>query len=178
MSNYEIMILTNTEMLESDLTKLLTSTLKVKDVKLNKLERNELVYPIKKQTRANYYVVNLKIDPSLIAKLTRKFNIAKLILRYLIINLDTEKGLKPKKASRFNKFHKFNKFSQSNNYVNKQNKTSEENAENISKENVEKSASSKQPVTEQNKETKKVVVKKLTATKTSKSKTVAVKKAE
>ena len=47
MSNYEIMILTNTEMLESDLTKLLTSTLKVKDVKLNKLERNELVYPIK-----------------------------------------------------------------------------------------------------------------------------------
>ena len=165
MSNYEIMILTNTEMLESDLTKLLTSTLKVKDVKLNKLERNELVYPIKKQTRANYYVVNLKIDP-------------KLILRYLIINLDTEKGLKPKKASRFNKFHKFNKFSQSNNYVNKQNKTSEENAENISKENVEKSASSKQPVAEQNKETKKVVVKKLTATKTSKSKAVAVKKAE
>ena len=175
MSNYEIMILTNIEMLESDLTKLLTSTLKVKDVKLNKLERNELVYPIKKQTRANYYVVNLKIDPSLIAELTRKFNIAKLVLRYLIINLDTEKGLKPKKASRFNKFHKFNKFSQSNNYVNK---TSEENAENISKENVEKSVSSKQPVAEQNKETKKVVVKKLTATKTSKSKTVAVKKDE
>ena len=167
MSNYEIMILTNTEMLESDLTKLLTSTLKVKDVKLNKLERNELVYPIKKQ-----------IDRSLIAELTRKFNIAKLVLRYLIINLDTEKGLKPKKASRFNKFHKFNKFSQSNNYLNKQNKTSEENAENISKENVEKSASSKQPIAEQNKETKKVVVKKLTATKTSKSKTVAVKKAE
>ena len=48
MSNYEIMILTNIEMLESDLTKLLTSTLKVKDVKLNKLERNELVYPINK----------------------------------------------------------------------------------------------------------------------------------
>ena len=168
MSNYEIMILTNTEMLESDLTKLLTSTLKVKDVKLNKLERNELVYPIKKQTRANYYVVNLKIDPSLIAELTRKFNIAKLILRYLIINLDTEKGLKPKKASRFNKFHKFNKFSQSNNYVNKQNKTSEASTEN----------SSKQPVAEQNKETKKVVVKKSTATKTSKSKPVAVKKVE
>ena len=166
MTNYEIMILTNTEMPESNLSKLLTSTLNVKDVKLVKLDRNELVYPIKKQTRANYYVVNLKVKPELIAELTRKFNIEKLILRYLIINLDTEKGMKPKKPSRFNKYHKFNKSSQSNNpnkQVNRNPETKDASNATTEKPNKDSSESVK-------KQTKEAAVEKKNAKKTTKSK--------
>ena len=97
MSNYEILILTKMEVVEATVQKFLTETLKVKDLKIQKLENNELAYPIKKETHANYFLCNTKADPSLITELTRKLNIKKDFLRYLVINLDLEKGLKPKK---------------------------------------------------------------------------------
>ena len=94
MSNYEILILTKMEVVEATVQKFLTETLKVKDLKIQKLENNELAYPIKKETHANYFLCNTKADPSLITELTRKLNIKKDFLRYLVINLDLEKGLK------------------------------------------------------------------------------------
>ncbi len=119
MSNYEIMILTKLESSEDKLKEIILTSLKLKDAKLVKLERNELAYPIKKQTRANYYLLNVKADNSLIAELVRKLNINKSVLRYLIINLDTEKNMKPKK---FQKFHKFNNRNQNSNRAHFDNK--------------------------------------------------------
>ena len=112
MSNYEIMILTKLESSEDKLKEIILTSLKLKDAKLVKLERNELAYPIKKQTRANYYLLNVKADNSLIAELVRKLNINKSVLRYLIINLDTQKNIK----------HKFNNRNQNSNRAHFDNK--------------------------------------------------------
>ncbi|ACF07462.1 ribosomal protein S6 [Metamycoplasma arthritidis] len=101
MSNYEIMILANPDSTLEQVSELLFSVLKKSDTKIEKLERSELAYPIHKLTRATYYLVTVKSDPQLMAELTRKLNIAKFILRSLIINLDSEKGLKPRKVKRF-----------------------------------------------------------------------------
>ncbi|WP_412031655.1 30S ribosomal protein S6 [Metamycoplasma buccale] len=97
MSNYEIMILTDPKFSVEELSKLLHSVLKQENTKIEKLERSELAYPIKKLTHANYYLINTKSAPNVLAELTRILNISKLVLRTLIINLDTEKGMKPKK---------------------------------------------------------------------------------
>ncbi|WP_373436100.1 30S ribosomal protein S6 [Metamycoplasma equirhinis] len=98
MSNYEIMILVNPNSSEEDFKSFLFSILKNENTKLEKLERTEIAYPIKKLSRANYYLINTKAEPTIISELTRKLNINKSILRSLVINLDSEKGLKPKKV--------------------------------------------------------------------------------
>ncbi|MBN0970912.1 30S ribosomal protein S6 [Mycoplasma phocoeninasale] len=100
MSNYEIMILVDPAAKEEDFTSLVFSVLNEKDAKLEKLERSELAYPIKKMSRASYYLISAKAEPHLIAELTRKLNISKIILRNLIINLDSERGLKPRKVKK------------------------------------------------------------------------------
>ncbi|RMA77426.1 small subunit ribosomal protein S6 [Metamycoplasma subdolum] len=102
MSNYEIMILTDPHSTEDELHKLVHQVLG-KTAKIQKLERAELAYPIKKQTRANYFLVNVKIEAAHVAEFTRVFNINKFVLRYLVINLDNEKGLKPHKFAKFQK---------------------------------------------------------------------------
>ncbi|MDD7907908.1 30S ribosomal protein S6 [Metamycoplasma hyosynoviae] len=99
MSNYEIFILTKSDMPEENLKKILTTTLKLSDIKLEKLERTELSYPIKKQTHGNYYLTLVKIGSEHISELVRKLNINKQILRYLVINRDTEKGIKPRRRT-------------------------------------------------------------------------------
>ncbi|TPI01146.1 30S ribosomal protein S6 [Mycoplasma struthionis] len=100
MSNYEIMILVNPKSTDEEFKSLLFSVLDEKSSKVEKLERTELAYPIKKLTRASYYLVTTKSAPELMAELTRKLNIDKSILRTLIINLDSEKGLKPRKVKK------------------------------------------------------------------------------
>ncbi|AXE60893.1 30S ribosomal protein S6 [[Mycoplasma] phocae] len=100
MSNYEIMILVDPTAKEEDFTSLVFSVLNEKNAKMEKLERSELAYPIKKMSRATYYLISVKAEPHLIAELTRKLNISKIILRNLIINLDSERGLKPKKVKK------------------------------------------------------------------------------
>lgn len=99
MSNYEIMILVNPQSTDEEVKSLLLSVLP-QDTKFERLERTELAYPIKKLSRATYYLVSTKAAPELMSELTRKLNIDKRILRSLIINLDSEKGLKPAKVKR------------------------------------------------------------------------------
>ncbi|TPR54378.1 30S ribosomal protein S6 [Metamycoplasma neophronis] len=103
MSNYEIMILVNPQSTEEEVKSLLLSVLSEENTKIERLERTELAYPINKLTRATYYLVSAKAAPELMSELTRKLNIDKSILRSLIINLDSEKGLKPRKVRRSNK---------------------------------------------------------------------------
>lgn len=100
MSNYEIMILVNPQSTDEQVQKLLLSVLPENNTKIERLERTELAYPIKKTSRAIYYLIHTKIDPQLTSELTRRLNIEKSVLRTLIINLDSEKGLKPKKMRR------------------------------------------------------------------------------
>ncbi|AWX69449.1 30S ribosomal protein S6 [[Mycoplasma] anseris] len=97
MSNYEIMILTNPQATDQEVKELLLSVLDPKNTKIEKLERTELAYSINKLTRASYYLINAKLEPQVIAELTRKLNINKFVIRSLIINLDSEKGMKPRK---------------------------------------------------------------------------------
>ncbi|PYF43694.1 30S ribosomal protein S6 [Metamycoplasma alkalescens] len=101
MSKYEIMILVNPTSKEESVKELLFSVLDEKNTKFERLERTELAYPIKKLNRASYFLVLTKTEPESIKELTRKFNIDKTILRSLVINLDSEKGLKPRKQKRF-----------------------------------------------------------------------------
>lgn len=103
MSKYEIMILVNPTSTEESVKELLFSVLDEKNTKFERLERTELAYPINKLTRASYYLILTKAQPESIKELTRKFNIDKTILRSLIINLNSEKGLKPRKQKRFTK---------------------------------------------------------------------------
>ncbi|TPE57201.1 30S ribosomal protein S6 [[Mycoplasma] falconis] len=105
MSQYEIMILVNPQTTDEEFKGILFSVLDEKATKVEKLERTELAYPINKLKRASYYLVNAKIAPEAIAELTRKLNIDKRVLRNLIINLDSEKGLNVVKKPRrtFNK---------------------------------------------------------------------------
>ncbi|MEX1817934.1 30S ribosomal protein S6 [Metamycoplasma hominis] len=104
MSNYEIMILTNPKTTDEELQNLVFSVLDKNSSKFERLERNETAYPIKKLTHVNYFLITTKAEPHLMSELTRKLNIDKSVLRSLIINLDSEKGLKPRKVSK-----KFNK---------------------------------------------------------------------
>ncbi|ENY69319.1 30S ribosomal protein S6 [Metamycoplasma auris 15026] len=101
MSKYEIMILVNPTSKEESVKELLFSVLDEKSTKFERLERTELAYPIKKLTHATYFLVHTRTNPELIKELTRKFNIDKSILRSLVINLDSEKGLRPKRQKRF-----------------------------------------------------------------------------
>lgn len=61
MSNYEILILTKMEVVEATVQKFLTETLKVKDLKIQKLENNELAYPIKKKLMQIIFYVTLRL---------------------------------------------------------------------------------------------------------------------
>ncbi|MGX9394901.1 30S ribosomal protein S6 [Mycoplasma sp. 1781] len=103
MSKYEIMILVNPTSTEESVKDLIFSVLDEKNTKFERLERTELAYPINKLTRATYFLILTSAQPELIKELTRKFNIDKSIIRSLIINLNSEKGLKPRKQRRFTK---------------------------------------------------------------------------
>ncbi|MGX9339543.1 30S ribosomal protein S6 [Mycoplasma sp. 332] len=103
MSKYEIMILVNPTSTEESVKDLVFSVLDEKNTKFERLERTELAYPINKLTRATYFLILTSAQPELIKELTRKFNIDKSIIRSLIINLNSEKGLKPRKQRRFTK---------------------------------------------------------------------------
>lgn len=50
--------------------------------------RQKLAYMIRNQKEGQYYLFNLKMDPSAVATLERNFRIQESILRFLIINRD------------------------------------------------------------------------------------------
>ncbi|AWX42514.1 ribosomal protein S6 [Metamycoplasma cloacale] len=100
MSNYEIMLLVNAQASDDEAKAIVLDVLKPEHTKIEKLERTELAYPIQKQVRASYYLVHTKTTPALITEFRRKVNINKSVLRSLIINLASEKGLKPRKMKK------------------------------------------------------------------------------
>ncbi|MCV3753276.1 30S ribosomal protein S6 [Mycoplasma enhydrae] len=131
MSNYEIMILVNPESSEESVKELLLSILNKENTKIERLERTELAYPINKLTHAKYFLVLTKSEPEALKELTRRLNIDKSILRTLIINLDSEKGLKPKKQKRFIK----KSFDNRKPYVKSHSKTNKETTKDSTEEN-------------------------------------------
>ncbi|AZZ65276.1 30S ribosomal protein S6 [Metamycoplasma phocicerebrale] len=143
MSNYEIMILVNPTSKEESVKELLFSVLNKENTKIERLERTELAYPINKLTHASYFLVLTKAEPSSLKELTRKLNIDKSILRTLIINLDSEKGLKPRKQKKFSRRNFDNKkpYVKSHNKENKETATEENKIEKkpkFTKKSVEK----------------------------------------
>ena len=105
MSNYEIMLILDPKSDDKIITEIANSSfLTSKEYKVEKLERTELAYEIKKSKTAFYYLLTTKATGDEINEFLRKSNIAKNIWRTLSINLDSEKGLnrkaKPKKIRR------------------------------------------------------------------------------
>ncbi|MBN0919095.1 30S ribosomal protein S6 [[Mycoplasma] gypis] len=103
MAKYEIMLILSSTANESVATDLLKDVFAQKaDVK--KLEETQLAYPIKKQTTAQYFLVNLEAAAEEVKEFGRRANLVKEVLRTLVINLDTEKALQRKeKNNRFKK---------------------------------------------------------------------------
>ena len=50
--------------------------------------RQKFAYLIRKQTEGQYFLFNLKMEPSAVASLERNFRLQESILRFLIINRD------------------------------------------------------------------------------------------
>ncbi|WP_025755601.1 30S ribosomal protein S6 [Mycoplasmopsis cricetuli] len=93
MSKYEIMIIVNPKVNISVAKDLLESVFSKGISKVEKLEKTKLAYEIKKSKQAQYLLAEVNSNPELISEFTRRANnINKEIWRYLVINLDTEKG--------------------------------------------------------------------------------------
>ncbi|AJC49800.1 30S ribosomal protein S6 [Mycoplasma flocculare] len=107
MPKYEIMTILDPKAEMSVLDNLLKTVFGQNSTeKLQKLEITNLAYPIRKAKTAQYFLVNLAAPSKLIGEFVRRANITKVIWRYLIVNLDSEKGLKhkPKIRNRAKKF--------------------------------------------------------------------------
>ncbi|WP_341491616.1 30S ribosomal protein S6 [Mesomycoplasma ovipneumoniae] len=103
MPKYEIMTILDPKAEATILENLLSTTFSQNSsYKLVKLENSSLAYPIKKSKTAQYFLINLDSPANLIEEFVRRANITKSIWRYLIINLDSEKGFnqKPKNTDR------------------------------------------------------------------------------
>ncbi|WP_341491928.1 30S ribosomal protein S6 [Mesomycoplasma ovipneumoniae] len=103
MPKYEIMTILDPKAEATILENLLSAIFSQNSsYKLVKLENSSLAYPIKKSKTAQYFLINLDSPANLIEEFVRRANITKSIWRYLIINLDSEKGFnqKPKNADR------------------------------------------------------------------------------
>ncbi|UUD36628.1 30S ribosomal protein S6 [Mycoplasmopsis citelli] len=92
MSKYEIMIIVDPKADLALAQKLLKEVFGKNVEKAQKLERTELAYKINNAQHAQYLLAEVQSEPSLIAEFTRKANIVKEIWRYLVLNLDTERG--------------------------------------------------------------------------------------
>lgn len=109
MRKYEIMLIVDgsldqkaADKTANDLKKILKSA---KDYKVDAWGLKDLAYPIKKQLRGYYYVINFSNDvPAEILEYKRVALINKGVLRHLIINLEKDYGYKatinPKKVKR------------------------------------------------------------------------------
>ncbi|MHA0298008.1 30S ribosomal protein S6 [Mesomycoplasma ovipneumoniae] len=103
MPKYEIMTILDPKAEATILENLLSAIYSQNSsYKLVKLENSSLAYPIKKSKTAQYFLINLDSPANLIEEFVRRANITKSIWRYLIINLDSEKGFnqKPKNSDR------------------------------------------------------------------------------
>ncbi|WP_036464819.1 30S ribosomal protein S6 [Mycoplasmopsis sturni] len=92
MSKYEIMMIVDPKADIAIAEKLLKEVFGKGVQKAEKLERTDLAYEINKSKQAQYLLAEITSPSDLIAEFTRKANILKEIWRFLVINLDTEKG--------------------------------------------------------------------------------------
>lgn len=107
MPKYEIMTILDPKAEMSTLDNLLSTVFGQNSTqKLRKLETTNLAYPIRKTKTAQYFLISLVAEPNLIEEFVRRANITKTIWRYLVVNLDSEKGLnqKPKTKDRSKRF--------------------------------------------------------------------------
>ncbi|QDF64904.1 30S ribosomal protein S6 [Mycoplasma nasistruthionis] len=105
MHKYEIMAIVNPKADVAVYTSIVEEVFGKENVsKLEKLEKNELAYEINKSKHAQYVLALVEAKGESMAEFTRRTNIVKDIWRTLVINLDSEKGLKPKKESKVRKF--------------------------------------------------------------------------
>ena len=104
MAKYEIMLILDPKSDDQVISEIAKSSFKNASFELQKLERTELAYEIKKSKTAFYYLLNTEATGVEINEFLRKVNIAKNIWRVLSLNLDTERGLhrkaKPKRVRR------------------------------------------------------------------------------
>ena len=92
MRNYEMVLIFKTEgweKIKDKVAKTITG-LKGKILKEKSWGERELVYPIKKETKGNYFFLDLSLDPTKINELDRSLRLKEEILRFLIIK-DTDK---------------------------------------------------------------------------------------
>ncbi len=92
---YELMIVATTGGAESLLSRVekFLKEAEAGDLKVNKLGRKQLAYPIKKQTEAEYIVLNFEAEGSNLKSITDKLRLEQEdLLRYMVINA---KAFKP-----------------------------------------------------------------------------------
>ncbi|MBG0730687.1 30S ribosomal protein S6 [Mycoplasma sp. 'Moose RK'] len=107
MPKYEIMVILDPKAESSVLENLFSTVFGNQAAKkLQKLELTNLAYPIKKSLTGQYFLANLLIQTDLIDEFIRRANITKTVWRYLIINLDSEKGFGKKPKPRMNRVWK------------------------------------------------------------------------
>lgn len=92
---YELMIVATTGGAESLLSRVekFLKEAEALDVKVNKLGKKQLAYPIKKQTEAEYIVLNFEAEGANLRSITDKLRLEQEdLLRYMVI---TAKAFKP-----------------------------------------------------------------------------------
>ncbi|MFW5704131.1 MAG: 30S ribosomal protein S6 [Patescibacteria group bacterium] len=87
MSTYELAVLVRKEADLENVKKLLSSanaTIEKEDA----WGKRELAYPIKKETQAYYYFLDVTVDGGAIEELKQKMNFDEKVLRYLLLTRD------------------------------------------------------------------------------------------
>ena len=112
MAKYEIMLIVDPKVDLDNIHKLVKEVFKEELTSFERMDKNELAYPINKQDHANYVLVHVDTKSTdNIKEFRRKVSISKDIWREMIININTEVGLgkKPKKFTGKIPFKKENK---------------------------------------------------------------------
>lgn len=91
--NYEITLILNPNSREEELHNFIKNSLPNVDYSIEALGERELAYKVKGKTSAPYYVVDVLSDTENIRNFQRRATFNKDILRFLVINIDKEKGL-------------------------------------------------------------------------------------
>ena len=102
-NNYELMIIGNPKVDSEAILSVVDSAMKevsATSVKVDKLGRKLLAYPIAKQTEGEYIVFNFEADGGAIAQIVGKLKLSQeTILRYLITKVESDSTKAPESKS-------------------------------------------------------------------------------
>ncbi|UUD36846.1 30S ribosomal protein S6 [Mycoplasmopsis californica] len=104
MAKYEILLMLDPKQDQMVVSSLIKEVFAKPAEKVEKLPITELAYEINKSTTAQYILVHVSASGDEVKEFRRKANILKTIWRYLVINLDNEKGLTKKPKSKYEKW--------------------------------------------------------------------------